>query len=82
MWNIFNKKKGCLSGKTEEQKISFFKSLSNFAITDKIFFEEQYLDLLPHEQKEFSDWVIKDTGQKKLILSMIGIIKELMPKKY
>ncbi len=75
------RKKGCLYGKTREQKISFFKSLSTFAITDKMFFEEQYWDLLAHERKEFSDWLTEDTAQKKQIKSMLDLIQKLIEEK-
>jgi len=71
------KKKGCLEGKTEQQKIDFFKSLAQFATTDKQFFEEQYMDLLFEEQREFHAWVIKDGEQKQTIKSLLNIIEEL-----
>jgi len=83
MWlfDIFNKKtKGCLHGKTKQQKIDFFVSLSKFAITDEQFFSEQYLDLLPHEQAEFDEWMLKDQLQKETIKSLLNIIGKITKK--
>lgn len=82
MFGLFNKKKGCLYGKTEEEKISFFKSLSGFAISDKQFFREQWADLLPHEQKEFHNWVIKDAEEKKAMKKLVDFLEILLKEKY
>jgi hypothetical protein len=87
-WNIlpvlgniirrFKRKRGCLYGKTEQEKIDFFKLLSSFAIKDKQFFIEQCEDLLPKEIDEFIDWVIKNNEGVKLTIVGIDIIQKLV----
>jgi hypothetical protein len=81
VFRYFKKKKGCLAGKTEQQKIFFFKSLSRFGATDKVFFIEQYLDLLPSERREFEEWLRIDTKMKQTLLSCLDVIEKLMVKK-
>jgi hypothetical protein len=83
MFNIFKRKtKGCLHGKTEQQKITFFQSLSSFAIKDEQFFVEQYWDLQPHERDEYAKWVLADKQQKKAMLQTINAIKTLLELKH
>lgn len=73
---LFNPK-GCLHQKTPEEKFNFFNSLSHFANTDTEFFKEQYFDLLPDEQKEFYEWVIKNHKENnKLLVSLIESLIE------
>ena len=76
------KGKGCLYGKTPAEKKSFFQSLAKFATTDKQFFEEQFRDLRPNEQKEFADWVLEDTAQKKQLLALVGLVGKLLDEKH
>jgi hypothetical protein len=79
---LFKKKsKGCLHGKTEQQKIDFFDSLCSFATKDKQFFEEQYWDLQKHERKEFSDYVIKRGKRLQNMKGLVEILSELIEKK-
>lgn len=73
--------RGCLYGKSQKEKIDFFSSLKKFAISDGVFFEEQYSDLLPHEKKEFSDWIIEDTKNKQRILTLLDIINKFTNEK-
>lgn len=80
-YKYLNPTKGCLFGKTEEMKIDFFKSLANFAITDEMFFKEQYNDLLPHEKKEFEDYVHKTNSELKQIRLMVDVLTELLDDK-
>lgn len=70
-------KRGCLYDKTEEEKISFFRSLSNFATTNKVFFEQQYWDMLPEERREFGYWVTENTNQLNTIKLLLNIIEKL-----
>jgi hypothetical protein len=51
--------KGCLFGKSKNQKIEFFKSLEQFSTSDLLFFLEQYEDLLGEEKTEFKKWLKK-----------------------
>jgi hypothetical protein len=63
-----NKTKGCLHGKTQAQKDAFFESLSQFAINDPVFFEEQISDLKPAEQNEYLAWLkAKNKNLKELL---------------
>lgn len=79
---LFKKQsKGCLDGKTQEQKEDFFESLALFATTDKQFFEEQYWDLKAHERKEFSDYVIKKGENLRKMKGLIEILTEFIGKK-
>ena len=73
--------KGCLHGKTGAMKEKFFQSLSNFASTDEQFFKEQYEDLLPHEQKEFSDWVKQSNYNLLQLRGMVNMLFEIVEKK-
>lgn len=83
MFNFFKKKKrGCLYGKTQQEKIDFFRSLSEFAIKDNIFFEQQYWDLLDDERREFGEWVIQDTKLKRQMLEMVKLIGNLLEEKH
>lgn len=76
---LFGKKsKGCLDGKTQEQKEDFFESLALFATTDKKFFEEQYWDLKAHERKEFSDYVIKRGETLRTMNGLVKILNEFI----
>jgi hypothetical protein len=72
------KKKGCLYGKTEKQKIRFFNRLRDFAIADSVFFNEQYRDLLPHERKEFNLWAINDFGMKTQLSDLMNFLAKLL----
>ena len=83
MFGLFKRKnKGCLYGKTYSEKVLFFRSLRNFAISDKMehqqFFKEQYLDLLPHEKREFEEWLREDQEQMNLIKGMVDVIGVLL----
>lgn len=80
--DLFREKRGCLYGKTEDEKKSFFISLSNFAITNKMFFEEQYWDLLPDERKEFENWIAEDVAQKKQLKALVDLIGKLLEEKH
>lgn len=83
MFGLFRQKqKGCLHGKTIKEKISFFQRLKDFATVDEVFFKEQYNDLLPHEQKEFCDWVIKGTQEIKRTKELLNAIEILLHEKY
>jgi hypothetical protein len=75
------KGKGCLFNKTQEQKNDFFESLSNFAKTDPLFFKEQYLDLLPHERKEYRDWIEIQMKESSKIIKLIQVLTELLTNK-
>ncbi len=81
MFSFFQKKKGCLHGKTEAQKMQFFRSLSRFGISDPKFFEEQYWDLLPDERKEFKQYVKDQNKSLKTIKSMLDVVGKLLPTK-
>lgn len=82
MFNLFKKKSGCLDGKTEQQKKDFFKSLYDFATTDRQFFKEQYLDMLPKEREQFAAWVAKQKEQNKIMLDLVKTIGELLELKH
>lgn len=56
MFGLFKKKKGCLDGKTTQQILSFFNSLSKFEDKSPMFFKEQYGDLLIDEKKQYNAW--------------------------
>ncbi len=78
--NFFKKKKGCLDGKTDQQKYDFFLSLSDFATSDKEFFRQQYYDLQPHEQKEFEKWVYDRSKNLKALKALTNVLCQLMDK--
>lgn len=80
---IFSRKykKGCLHGKTDQEKDEFFTSLYNFSITNKQFFQEQYWDLLPVEREEFENWLHLTVENKKQIIAMLNLIEELLCQK-
>lgn len=73
---FFSDNKGCLYGKTAEQKDKFFNSLFNFAVKDKDFFQEQFLDLLPDEQQQFIDWLEKKQENMKKIKEKLDDIEK------
>jgi len=62
------KKQGCLHGKTNYEKIEFFKSLLHFYHADTTFFWEQFFDLQPNEKHEFHIWIKTDNHHKKHVL--------------
>mgnify|MGYP001589373223 CR=1 FL=1 len=74
IYRFIGSNKGCLHGKTAEEKDKFFTSLSNFCSNDNDFFVEQYWDLLPHERDEYNTWVKDVKEQKKLIIEMLDIM--------
>jgi len=80
MFNFFKPKKGCLDGKTPQQKADFFKSLQNFAATDEQFFTEQYNDLQPHEKVEFEEWLLEEHKKLKTISMLAELISRFAPK--
>ncbi len=75
------RKKGCLSGKTPEQKIEFFQSLSKFVETDINFFKEQFWDLTPYEREQYHNWVVEENVQKKAILKMVNSIGKILEQR-
>ena len=81
MLSFLRRKKGCLHGKTQDQKNAFFDSLAQFALTDEQFFREQYADLLPHEKEEFGEFVKKHTEMLLAIRTLLSVLEKLIPKK-
>ena len=73
--------RGCTEGMTEKDKKSMFFSLSGFATTDINFFEEQYRDLTPLEQSEFTNYVTSDEfSSKKELIAVATYLKKLLEK--
>ncbi len=68
---FFRKTRGCLYGKTPQQKEDFFNSLLSFHDTDKMFFEEQFDDLLSEEKDEFIKWIAADNAHKRELLQKL-----------
>jgi hypothetical protein len=50
------KQRGCLDGKTHEEKIQFFESLQSLQKHEPLFFSEQFIDLTPRERRQFTAW--------------------------
>jgi hypothetical protein len=74
---LFPKRKGCLYGKTPEQKISFFESLNRFSLTDKQFFKEQYNDMLLSEKAQYDDWLTSAIISKiEVLLKAESLLKK------
>lgn len=79
---FYKPEKGCLDGKTPEEKERYFRSLAQFAIDDPVFFEEQYADLLPHEQSQFNNWVIQRTENLNHIKALVNAIEILLKEEH
>jgi hypothetical protein len=80
---VFKKQtKGCLYGKTEEQKKEFFIRLISFAKDDPMFFKEQYNDLLPHEQREFIEYIYVRRIHLVILKVMCNIFEKVIKDKY
>ncbi len=77
-WDKKRLQKGCLHGKSEQEKIDFFVSLEKFAKSDPIFFNEQCNDLLLHELEEFHNWIKKEAETKRALLSLVNATKTLL----
>ena len=54
------KSNGCLNGKTEDEKHSYFESLYTFIEDDLIFYNEQLTDLLEDELEQFNMWIFNN----------------------
>lgn len=72
------RKSGCLDGKTQQQLIDFFESLAAFALTDPVFFREQYVDLQLWEKRKFEKWLKNDKQNRIAVLQSLNIIDKLM----
>jgi len=77
--NYKQKQKGCLAGKTPQQKKAFFESLASFVGKDDDFFIEQCNDLLPHEKQEFLEYVQQKNENLKAIKILVDVLNELAP---
>ncbi len=82
MYKLHFKKQGCLHGKTQKEKNEFFEALAEFSKSKPDFFEEQHDDMLPHEQREFLDWIKKGHDNMLLMKSLVDILEELLKEKY
>jgi hypothetical protein len=71
-------KSGCLDNKTSEMIHFYFKGLVSFVKDDPGFFQEQYLDLQPREKKKFHNWVVEQTYNKSISLSIMNKIDQLI----
>jgi hypothetical protein len=73
---------GYLYNKTPEQKVTFFQSLRESANTNEQSFKDQYYNLLPHERKEFCDWVLRNNDDMRQIKEMVDVIAQLLEEKH
>ena len=53
--------KGCLNGKTQNEKERFFASLHSFIKNDLIFYNEQLADLQEDELEQYNMWIFNNT---------------------
>lgn len=54
-----NTEKGCLSGKTKDQKRKYFESLHVFRDSNELFYIEQIRDLTDGEFEQYVNWWVK-----------------------
>lgn len=73
----WERRRGCLYGKTQQQKEDFFRSLTNFSYTDEQFFKEQCMDLQYHELKQFEEYLKKQNDIKRNLLRDINKLSDV-----
>lgn len=80
--SLFKKKiKGCLDGKTPEQKESFFRSLYDMYSKDNDFFNEQFLDLTSDERRQFIEYIDEKNKNLHILKALVGVLSKISPKK-
>lgn len=79
--NLFKGSRGCLYGKTQEEKDSFFSKLIDFNSSDPDFFKQQLSDLRRHEKVEFNEWLKERNQRLRAIRGLVGVVGELLKQR-
>jgi hypothetical protein len=78
MLNFLKKERGVLYRKNKEERISYFKQLTDLATKDKDLFASKYWQMTTKERHEFSDWVIADSQEQKTLKVLINVLENVL----